>query len=126
MALQITGLQHVALPVADLDRSIDFYHRQLGFPLIARPDFDFPGAWLALGAGRELHLIAGRTQPVYSGSRSNHFAVEVPDIREAERYLLEKGIAHRAPKRRPDGAWQIFVEDPDGHYMELCQISFPK
>jgi lactoylglutathione lyase len=122
MALQITGLQHVALPVSNVERSIDFYHRRLGLPLLPRPDFDFPGAWLALGPGRELHLIAGREHPVYSGSRSNHFALEVPDIRAAAAFLEQQGVSHRGPKLRPDGAWQIFLEDPDGHFMELCQI----
>jgi hypothetical protein len=23
-------------------------------------------------------------------------------------------------KKRPDGAWQIFLNDPDGHTIELC------
>jgi hypothetical protein len=26
------------------------------------------------------------------------------------------------PKQRPDGMWQIFIQDPDGHYIELTEL----
>lgn len=84
-----------------------------------RPAFDFPGAWFRLGAGQELHLIGGRNEPVVSESRGNHFALRVDDLTVWERHLKSVGASFRPKKQRPDGAWQIFLSDPDGHYIEL-------
>lgn len=89
-----------------------------------RPDFDFEGAWFQLGPTRELHLLAGREREVVSHGRGAHFAFEVPDIEEARQQLLAKGIEiAQGPQRRPDGAWQIFLLDPDGYWIELSDIS---
>jgi len=121
--MQITELNHVALFVADVERSKRFYRDRLGLPLLPRPDFDFPGAWLRLGTRQELHLIGGRLKgPVDDSSRGGHLALEVPDIRAAAADLRAQGLVFRGPGRRPDGAMQIFLEDPDGHLVEFCQL----
>ncbi len=115
-------LHHVALHVADVARSRAFYRDVLELDELPRPDFDFPGAWFALGPGFELHLIGGRTAPVHSASRGNHFAIEVSDIEAVAAFLRAKGLHFRGPKTRPDGAWQIFLADPDGHVIEFTQL----
>ena len=48
-------------------------------------------------------------------SRGTHFAVQVGSIEEAEAVLRRNGVAYRPRKHRPDGAWQIFLADPDDH-----------
>jgi catechol 2,3-dioxygenase-like lactoylglutathione lyase family enzyme len=119
--MHIIELNHVALEVADLSSSILFY-RQLGLPLIPRPAFDFKGAWFRLGSVQELHLIAGREKPVNSAKRGSHFALRVQSLEEAIESLRKSGIAFQGPFDRPDGARQIFLTDPDGYVIELCQI----
>ena len=121
--MNILELNHVALHVADLKASIAFYRDQLELEPMARPAFDFPGAWFRLGPKQELHLFAGRQQPVLNQSRGTHFAVLVGSIEEAEAMLRRNGVAYRPRKNRPDGAWQIFLADPDGHLMELTDLS---
>ena len=121
--MNILELNHVALHVADLDASLAFYRDQLELEPMARPAFDFPGAWLRLGPRQELHLIAGRQHPVQSQGRGTHFALQVESINEAEALLRRNGVAYRPRKRRPDGTWQIFVADPDGHWIELTDLS---
>ena len=61
IAMNVTQLNHTAIPVADLERSRRFYQQVLGLRPIPRPPFDFPGAWFALGDGPELHLICRDT-----------------------------------------------------------------
>ena len=118
--MQIKTLDHVALHVADLQTSETFYRDVLRLEQMPRPDFDFPGAWFRLGAAQELHLIAGRDENVQSHSRGTHFAVEVTDIDVWESHLQKVGANIRQKNFRPDGATQIFIEDPDGHFVELC------
>lgn len=116
-------LNHVALQVRDLEASRAFYGETLGFPEIERPDFGFPGAWFRLGTEQDLHLICGREEEVHSQPRGNHYALRVPEIRQVEAFLSERGIPMRGPHQRPDGAWQIFIKDPDGHSVEFTEIA---
>lgn len=117
--MNIQQLDHVALHVADLPKSIKFYGEVLGLPSLPRPDFDFPGAWFAIGS-HELHLLGNRDRDVNSHHRGTHFAVRVDNI-ESIVGRFEQASIEFIPKTRPDGARQVFVQDPDGHYMEFCQ-----
>jgi catechol 2,3-dioxygenase-like lactoylglutathione lyase family enzyme len=121
-SMKIKSLNHVALHVADVGASIEFYENKLGLQPLERPLFDFPGAWFDLGEGRQLHLIGGRSLPVHSSNRGTHFALEVDSIQDAAEHLRSKILKFLGPKKRPDGAWQIFVMDPDGHFIEFCQV----
>ena len=42
----ITGVGHVAIKVSDLDRSLDFYVKKLGFPEMMRLRKDDGSTWL--------------------------------------------------------------------------------
>ncbi len=120
--MEIKAVNHVALHVADVRQSCDFYTGILELKPMPRPAFDFPGAWFRIGDSQELHLIGHRRDTVQSHSRGTHFALHIPDIREAEKELQRKGVPFHGPKLRPDGIWQIFIQDPDGHYIELCEV----
>ena len=113
-------LNHVALHVADVERSTQFYTTVLRLEAIPRPGFSFPGAWFRLGDDQELHLIGERQSEVISHNRGNHFALLVDDLNAWERYFAENKIAYLPRRMRPDGAYQIYLIDPDGHYIELC------
>lgn len=117
--MQVLELNHVALHVRALAASCEFFQIVLRLESIARPAFDFPGAWFRLGTQQELHLIGERTEPVHSHNRGNHFALRVDDLDVWETHLQTVKAEFRPRKKRPDGAWQIFVRDPDGHIIEL-------
>ncbi len=116
--MQIRKLDHAALPVADVERSSRFYSQVLDLEAMARPAFSFPGAWFRIGPVQELHLIGGGEvgQPL---GRQRHFAMLVDDIEATAAELRAKQVEFVGPGRRPDGAMQIFLADPDGHWVEL-------
>src|SRR4026208_36064 len=59
-AMQVTGLFHVAIKTNDLDATVKFYTEVLGMKLVHRPDFGFPGAWIAAGDSIPIiHIYAG-------------------------------------------------------------------
>jgi lactoylglutathione lyase len=113
-------LNHVAIHVADVEKSCTFYERALKLERIPRPAFDFPGAWYRLGVDQDLHIIGGRTQTTVSHNRGNHYALLVDDIDAWEQYFRQEQIEYVPRRIRPDGAYQIYIVDPDGHYIELC------
>lgn len=133
----IQSFDHVTIIVADLAATRKFYVEQLGMHEVPRPDFDFPGAWLAVAPDQsradihvtvtsELAGIAGWGDlKAKSVSRGHHFAFQVDDAPALEKHLAEQGVAiavHCRP--RPDGPTQFYVHDPDGHVVEF--FSFPK
>jgi len=120
--MKIMQLNHVALHVEDVERSCQFYGEVLELERMDRPAFSFPGAWFRIGADQELHLIGDRDQPVVSNNRGNHFAMTVDDMDSWEDRLRTHGATYRPRHRRPDGALQLFVVDPDGHFVELCTL----
>ena len=117
--MKIHELNHVAIHVADVERSCAFYRDALRLEMIPRPAFDFPGAWFRLGVNQELHLIGRVLGAVPPVNANNHFALRVDDIAAWEKHLQQVGAEFRPKKQRPDGAWQIFLRDPDGHFIEL-------
>jgi len=121
-AMQIYELNHVAIHVADVERSCAFYRSVLRLETIPRPAFDFPGAWFRLGTNQELHLIGRQGVPGSPANANNHFALRMDDIVTWEEHLKKAGVEYRPRKQRPDGAWQVFVRDPDGHVIELFTL----
>jgi catechol 2,3-dioxygenase-like lactoylglutathione lyase family enzyme len=118
--MQPLALNHVAVQVSDLDRSQHFYETVLRLTPIERPAFDFSGLWYRLGTEQELHLIRRGPAAPNRPQRDNHFALLVDDIDAWEAHLKQAGARYQPRKRRPDGALQIFIIDPDGHHIELC------
>lgn len=120
--MKITQLNHVALHVADLERSVAFYRDILRLEMMHRPGFNFPGAWFRIGSDynfQELHLIA-RDAENTTPPRERHYAFMIDDSEAWAQELRGRGIAFTGPKARPDGAIQIFLRDPDEHVIELC------
>lgn len=118
--MEIEELNHVAIYVKDLEASYKFYHSVLELESIPRPAFDFPGAWFRLGKKQELHLIGDRREELLF-HRKHHFALKVTSIKEAEGLLRRKRVDFLGPNSRPDGARQIFLQDPDGYHIELYE-----
>jgi catechol 2,3-dioxygenase-like lactoylglutathione lyase family enzyme len=125
MAFEIYGFNHVSLHVADLDACMHFYGTVLGLHVKDRPDFDTPGCWYVLDGDRELHLTAGRTEPIRINSRRTHFSLSVASVDEAIRHLDAHNVKYLPARLRPDGAKQLFVRDPEGYFIELCELPKP-
>lgn len=127
--IQVRHIDHITLVVRDVAASRDFYVGLLGMAEVPRPAFSFGGAWFQAGATL-VHLIEQHDLSGPAGipgdlhrktSRNHHFAFEVDDAGAAAETLKRLGITLvDDAKRRPDGAVQVFLSDPDGHVVELC------
>jgi len=126
MAVAVSGYSHVAISVIDLDAARDFYCDVLGFEVLPRPDFGFPGLWLRVGS-LQLHL--GVTdEPVSPGPGFPHFALFVPTDEfdttiEAVRAAGVKMLGE--PSARVDFGTPVraaFVTDPSGNVIELTDV----
>ena len=116
---------HTALHVADLGRSVAFYERVFGLAEIPAPGDPTVIRWLSLGGDDQLHLIAydGRVPPT---TKAVHFAVVVSDLAAVVAHVDELGVpysdwpgARSVLSLRGDGVQQIYVQDPDGYWIEV-------
>ena len=116
---------HSALHVADLGRSVAFYEDVFGLAEIEAPGDPSVIRWLSLGGDDQLHLIAfeGDVPPT---NKAIHFALVVSDLDAVVAHVDELGIPYSdwpgAPSvlsLRPDGVQQIYVQDPDGYWIEV-------
>jgi len=119
--IDLIQLHHVSFAVRDLEASRRFFGGVLGLPELERPNFNFAGAWYALG-DRQLHLIeqpeAGREDRTKI-SRSDHVALEVSDVEAVRKLLRENGLDFGEGGNQALGMEQIFCRDPDGHVIEF-------
>ena len=126
--IQVKSLDHVTIVVKDLERSRQFYVDCLGMQEVPRPGFNFGGLWFQAGA-TQIHLILEHDDSGPAGypdgvtrrsSRNHHFAFLVDDAHAAAARVKELGLPLVSDaKERPDGFVQVFVNDPDGHVVEM-------
>ncbi len=54
--MPLTELNHYFVRANDLERTKDFYVGVLGFEIMPRPDFPFPGYWLGINGKIQVHM----------------------------------------------------------------------
>ncbi|WP_412067961.1 VOC family protein [Rubrivirga sp. IMCC43871] len=121
------ALDHSAVHVADLDASVAFYQSLFGLAEKPTPGDPAVIRWLDLGTA-ELHLIA-YDGDVPTTDKAVHFAFRVRDFDAIVARAEALGIAYSdwpgAPATisvRGDGIRQIYVQDPDGYWIEVNDV----
>lgn len=111
---------HNNFNVVDLEKSIAFYEKALGFKVARK--FEGPGFTLAYltDGGRtphelELTWLHDRTKPYDLGENEFHLAVAVDDFKGA--YAKHKAIGCICYENTDMGIY--FINDPDGYWIEV-------
>jgi catechol 2,3-dioxygenase-like lactoylglutathione lyase family enzyme len=117
-AFRTQGLDHVAVAVADLDRSEAFYRDVLGLERV-RPEWDPPRLMASNGSGMALFPAGMHDDEVVGAPGILHFAFRVDReaFEAAQAELGERGIEFRFSDHGQ--AHSIYFKDPDGHQLEL-------
>lgn len=127
--LTVTHITHVAIRVKDIARSLDFYVNRLGFAEMLRLERDGRLWLLYLRITDDQYL---EVFPDGEGERAaerevvgyNHLCLAVPDIEQTVRELGAMGVEMIRPKiKAADGNWQTWIEDPEGHRIELMEMA---
>jgi glyoxylase I family protein len=117
----LLGVDHLSVLVADVVAALPFYQEVLGLTLIERPDLGFPGAWLRLADGVDVHLLQlPNPDPVVDrpahGGRDRHIALRVVATAPFAERLTAMGWPFTRSKSGRDA---IFFRDVDGNAWEL-------
>ncbi len=128
-SVRISKLANVVIPMADVDRAIDFYRDRLGFTkdVDVRPadgvrvvQLTPLGSGCSVGFGTGLDVYAGEPGSV----RGLHLVVE--DIAEARAELVRRGVEVGEIRDFGGGVKGADFADPDGNTLELQEMSWRK
>jgi len=120
----IRSFDHASVLVKDTRRALEFYTGVLGLEQDHdRPDLSYPGAWLNLGEGGQIHLIelpnpdpvTGRPQ---HGGRDRHTALTVSSLDEVVAELDKAKLTYTLSS---SGRRALFCRDYDGNTLELIE-----
>jgi len=129
--MRITGLHHVTIIVADLDRSAAFYRDVLGLALVRQTtNDDDPDArhfWFGDAHGSPGTLVSLMEYPNLQQGQpgrgtTHHFALTVDTVEELHawrEYLRSRGVdTTELMERGPFTS--LYLRDPDGNILELA------
>lgn len=116
--MQTAYINHVAVPVDDVERATDFYRAWFGATVVP---FDIPVSWVVLG-DVQVHLVLRPRQ----ASGAYHFAISIEDreqfedlCRRARREdIFERGTFAHHLYEAAGGVVQLYVNDPSGNIVE--------
>jgi catechol 2,3-dioxygenase-like lactoylglutathione lyase family enzyme len=119
------SFNHIALSVKDVATSITFYQKVFQFEEIPNTASTSKTRWLAIGEGKQLHLI-DRPNAEIKTNKAVHFALATANFHEFVQFLKETNIPYsdwrNTPNKeyvRDDGIQQVYFQDPDGYWIEV-------
>ena len=126
--LQLTGINHFALNVSNMDRALKFYTEILGFPVLMRTqtqaglqhvEVDAGNVAIALFEMPELDLEAAHKTMTEDGYL--HFAFSAPydRLETILQALKDSGVEMDGEPRDWGEGVSIYFHDPDGHQLEI-------
>lgn len=130
--MPLTELNHYFVRANDLEQTRAFYCEVLGFEVMPRPPFPFPGYWLGVNGKIQVHMgQAGvaNAELYYLGSPPDaatgnagvvdHIAFLATQPAAFIQRFRERGIEYR-PRALPEfDLYQLFLKDPNGLTIEL-------
>jgi lactoylglutathione lyase len=124
-------IHHTMLPVANLERSINFYKRLFGMTVMGRrSDANRKVEVGHVGYGDRttqpsLELIqdVSAEAPAHVQPTGGHISIHVNDLQKLCTILEKEGVEFKQPlTRRPGGGnLRAWVRDLDGHEIELAE-----
>ncbi len=135
MNIRINRLQHVGIPVADLNESCAFYER-LGFANVMETSFPYEGKEGKVAMMKRDEMVMELYQmpePELSrvkqraDGRIDHIAFDVDDIDEAFESVKAAGftLLHDEPvflSFWDNGCKYFYISGPNGERLEFCQV----
>jgi phosphatidylcholine synthase len=122
--IAVHGLQHLALRVRDLARSLAFYRDVFGMRVVWQPDAQ--NAYLSSGSDNlALHEDPARGAPSPTEALDHvGFLVGAPEaVDAAAARLAASGVpVVRPPRRHRDGSYSCYCTDPDGTLVQILFI----
>ena len=125
--LNITQVGRVCVTVADTDRAIDFYTRQLGFEKVVDEPMGPDMRWVevAISGAETTIALAPPPQGQEAGGSQTGIILDTSDVDSAHAVLKEAGVDVDEEVTRYGGPVppMFWLRDPDGNSLIIVQPS---
>ncbi|MGI6705534.1 MAG: VOC family protein [Clostridia bacterium] len=130
---ELTGLAHIGIYTADIEKSIHFYRDVLGFELFYTKEITTPSGTIQLAFVRTGSCIVELIQPAHAEEvegKSNgvidHIAIEAKDLDQLVCRLWDEGVAFETDHVTElpnlfNGVKNIFCKGPNGERLEFFE-----
>lgn len=144
------SFSHVAITVADFNRTVRWYADIFGAPVVGvsdtptervksffgvevpegAPDPTLKIGWIRIPKGATIEVFEFVPSEPYEDVTWNrqgihHFSVNVRNTKKWQDYLESKGVEIVAPvEQSPHGHTFFFIKDPDGNLIELMDLGY--
>ncbi len=123
-------INHTAIYVVDLKKSGDFYQNIIGLDTVPEPFHDNAHIWLRTSPISTMHIILGAEKfKEYYKNQHTCFSVSdydafIAKLRKANMSFEDVAGNKNAITTRIDGVHQIWLQDPDGYWLEINDAKF--
>jgi lactoylglutathione lyase len=120
---------HQTVFVTDLTRASNFYMNVMLQDTIPEPFHDNHHTWFKIADHAELHVVSGAKEDV-AHDINIHLAFTVSDLPAFMKHLDQMGVKYgnwageKKTQIRPDKIEQIYLQDPDGYWIEVNNDKF--
>jgi lysophospholipase L1-like esterase/catechol 2,3-dioxygenase-like lactoylglutathione lyase family enzyme len=122
-------VDHTTVYVVDLEKSTAFYENVMQLKRISEPFKDGKHNWFRIGEHSQLHVVSG-AKAVVPHDINIHLAFKVASLPEFTKHLDKLLVKYgnwqgeKKIQMRPDGIGQIYLQDPDGYWIEVNDDKF--
>ena len=130
--MPIHSLNHFFIRAHDLELTKTFFQEMLGFEVMPRPDFPFPGYWMGINGSIQVHMgpsnIPNREKyyigtPADAVNGQTGVIDHVAFLAEEPNGFIDKFVKNKIsfrPRYFPESnLYQLFITDPNGVMIEL-------
>lgn len=118
-------IDHFAIVVEDVDKSADFYGTILQLTETPHPDKKPGFRWFVVDGSSQIHLIQKEFTP-FEKNKSMHLCLATQNLDGVIAHLENNDVPYsdwpgkgNAVTLRTDGVRQIYLQDPDGYWIEI-------
>ena len=121
-------IDHFAIVVDNVDISATFYTNILGLEETPHPDKKPGFRWFLVDDSSQIHLIQKEFTP-FEKNKSMHLCLATQDLAGVIAHLKKNSVPYwdwpgkeNAVTLRTDGIQQIYIQDPDGYWIEINTV----
>jgi lactoylglutathione lyase len=121
---------HATVHVTDMQKSTEFYEKVMELKQIPEPFKDGRHVWFRIGPRGQFHVVGGAKEAT-THDIEVHVAFRVASLTEFMKRMDQMQVKYRSfsedkkePTSRPDGVKQVYLQDPDGYWLEVNDAKY--
>ncbi|MBS1563761.1 MAG: VOC family protein [Bacteroidetes bacterium] len=120
---------HQTIYVVDLQKATEFYAKVMQLEQISEPFHDNRHNWFRISEHGQLHVVSG-AKAMIPHDINIHLAFSVPSLPAFMKHLDDMHVKYgnwagqKVTQERPDKVLQIYLQDPDGYWIEVNDDRF--